>query len=123
MSRLVIFMAAAAVLVSCGTRTQADGTSGVTGVVLAGPQCPVVTAESPCPDEPFVGSVVALEGDEEVARVQTDSEGRFRMSLPPGSYTLAADLEPGLPFAEPSQVQVTEGTYVEVTLLVDTGIR
>jgi Carboxypeptidase regulatory-like domain len=110
-------------LVACGGEA-GDGSSGVRGQVLAGPQCPVEQEGSPCPDLPFEGIVVASTSDGEVARTETDAEGRFELDLDPGTYTVVAESEPSQPpFGEPQDVTVPEGAFVNVTLTVDTGIR
>jgi hypothetical protein len=99
--------------------------SGVRGVVLVGPQCPVQVQESPCPDVPFSGSVRATTASGAVAgEADTDDSGRFEIDLDPGTYTLAAVVEGGgPPTAVPQTIDVTEGSFAQVTLEVDSGIR
>jgi hypothetical protein len=111
-------------MVACGDGA-GDGSSGVRGQVFAGPQCPVVQEGSPCPDLPFEGVVIASNDDGEVARTDTDAEGRFELDLDPGTYTLVAEAGDSgeLPFGIPKDVTVTADAFVEVTLSVDTGIR
>jgi hypothetical protein len=100
--------------------------SGVSGVVLAGPQCPVVTGASPCPDEPVAGARVRIrsaDGSFEVI-VRSDERGRFRTALPPGGYELRAVVEDGPAMsAKPVTVTVPEGSYADVVVPLDTGIR
>jgi hypothetical protein len=112
------------VLVACGDGA-GDGSSGVRGQVLAGPQCPVEQEGSPCPDLPFEGVVVASTTDGEVARTETDADGRFELDLDPGTYAVVAEASGSAqpPFGEPQDVTVPEGAFVDVTLTVDTGIR
>ena len=90
-----------------------------------GPQCPVETPDSPCPDLPFVGDVQATASDGTVTTVTTDDQGRFTMDLVPGSYTLVAvtEGEGGPPTPIPQTVVVEQGSYTQVTLEVDSGIR
>ena len=115
---LLLFLAAA-----CAMDAE-DGSSGVRGQVFAGPQCPVEQEGSPCPDLPFVGVVVASMDGREVARTETDAVGRFELALAPGTYALVAEGEAGrFPVGEPQDVIVPEGTFVAITLTVDTGIR
>jgi hypothetical protein len=97
----------------------------VRGVVVAGPQCPVEQIGSPCPDQPFVGTVraSALDGSV-VAEVDTDREGRFRIPLDPGTYVLDVEVPGGgPPTSTPQPVRVEDGRFTAVTLQVDTGIR
>jgi hypothetical protein len=114
------------VLAACGDDVPGtDVDTGIRGVVLAGPQCPVVREGSPCPDEPMSGvEVRALQDDSVIRSDRTDVEGRFELLLPPEDYVLEAVLEGGAaPSAKPVNATVTEGGFTEVTVLVDTGIR
>ncbi len=67
--------------------------------------------------------VVRDRADREVATFQTAADGTFRVALPPGRYTLSTADQPASPFLKPVEVTVIEGTYVQVQLAVDTGIR
>jgi hypothetical protein len=112
-------------LASCGQ--DASGTkaeTGVRGVVLAGPQCPVEQAGSPCPDEPMANvEVQATAGGSAVATARTDAQGRFELPLEPGDYVIEAVLPAGPPSAKPTSVTVPPHGFSQVTVLVDTGIR
>jgi hypothetical protein len=122
---IVVGPALVALLVGIASCSGGRGTSGVRGVIVAGPQCPVEQLGSPCPDQPFPGTVraTALDGSV-VAEVESDGEGRFRMPLDPGSYVLAVVIAGGgPPTATPQPVRVDEGRFTSVTLRVDTGIR
>ncbi len=114
------------VLASCagGGAGADDGAQSVRGVVLRGPMCPVEQAGSPCPDEPVAGATITvLRGGRVVASATSGAVGRFEIALDPGRYTLEVDPGPAGMFAKPVEVRVRAGTTVEVTLLVDTGIR
>jgi hypothetical protein len=104
--------------------------SGVRGTVMLGPLCPVEVAgpsATPCPDQPVNGFVTASDDGGEVARVHTDVIGRFEMPLDPGTYTLVAVLDDsggaGPPTPVPQTVVVREGSFTDVSLEVDSGIR
>jgi carboxypeptidase family protein len=111
--------------VACGDDAAGDGTSGIRGRALAGPQCPVEIAGTPCPDEPWQGTVVAIDtqtGDRHTA--ESDASGRFELALDPGTYELSIEVQDGgPPFAKPQTVTVEPGAFADVTLSVDTGIR
>jgi hypothetical protein len=114
------------VVAACGDDTADTApATGIRGKATMGPQCPVEVAGSPCPDSPFVGQIKVLTPQEvEVDTVLTDDQGRFQVTLVPGSYVVIADTGgPGPPFPEPQRVLVPEEGFAEVTLLVDTGIR
>ena len=111
-------------LTACGGGETGDGSSGIRGQALAGPQCPVEVAGSPCPDAPWQGTVVAIDtssGDR--YSVETDDEGRFELRLAPGSYEVTIDAETSPPSAKPQTVSVAAGAFTDVTVSVDTGIR
>lgn len=99
--------------------------SGVRGVVSAGPQCPVEVQGSPCPDQPWQGTVRVTTTDGDVLdEVPTGVDGRFEVTLEPGDYVVMAVTEADrLPMAAPQEITIGEGEWVELTLVVDTGIR
>jgi len=116
------------------TAVGATGDSGIEGVVLAGPTCPVERIDSPCPDRPVSIPIAVYyfraAQASPLAVVVSDDAGRFRVALPPGRYVLAgAPCAPGagcapLPRLGASPpVDVRPGGYTEVTLTADTGIR
>jgi hypothetical protein len=114
----------AVAVASCGGDGAGDETSGIRGRALSGPQCPVEVQGSPCPDLPYEGTVIATdtETDEEFT-AGTDSEGRFELSLEPGSYEVSIVSESSPPFAKPQTVTVEPGSFSEIVVSVDTGIR
>src|SRR2546430_12794503 len=54
-------------------------TSGIQGVVQAGPTCPVEQVGAPCPDRPVPSTVRAIGTDGRIAEGKTDGQGRVRM--------------------------------------------
>jgi hypothetical protein len=129
-NRVLALVVLAAFLGSCGTRSDggSDGGSnaqGVRGVVVAGPQCPVESAESPCPPEPLTDFVVQiLRGGDVVAQVATDADGRFSADVDAGTYSIRpAPGQQGFVSAKPVRAVVRSGSFSDVTLYVDTGIR
>lgn len=110
-----------------GSANDGEGDSGITGVVLLGPQCPVVTVESPCPDEPTEASVQVsnADGTQVIKLVRTDANGRFRIELEPGDYMVQAIPldQSGIQFSKPQNVTVVTGQFLEVNVGLDTGIR
>lgn len=117
-------------LVGCGAdEPAAEPGSGVEGRVHLGPQCPVVTEDEPCPDQPAAGVTVVVAEQppgeayalgEEVARTTTAADGTFRVSLEPGEYVVTA--EAGMS-CELMDARVVAGAYVDVDVPCDTGIR
>lgn len=123
MKRFALVLVALAVA-SCGGNGSGDGTSGIRGQALAGPQCPVEVQGSPCPPVPWEGTVVAtdVDGGAEYT-VETDADGRFELPLEPGTYEISVVSDSSPPFAKPQSVTVEPGSFAEVTVSVDTGIR
>jgi len=84
----------------------------------------VVRLDTPCPDRPWQGTVVAqTPSGAEVARTETDAEGRFTLVLQPGDYVVLT-LTTGV-FPSPASVGITivAGQVTEIELLLDSGIR
>jgi Carboxypeptidase regulatory-like domain len=122
---------AVSLAVGCGSQGGAGTTrdrSGITGQVQLGPQCPVESADHPCPDRPAAGSTVTIAeqhpadsgGGDVVARTTTDRDGRFRVALAPGRYVVTADAGMSCGLID---VRVPTGAYSKVELPCDTGIR
>ena len=109
-------------LTGCG----APATSGITGMVLIGPMCPVMRADEPCPDQPFAATLLIRDSQgRDLCIVASGDDGRFQVALPPGSYEVVplAGGVSGLPFAAAQWVTVAPGQYTEVTVAYDSGIR
>jgi hypothetical protein len=122
--RFALVLLGAIFVASCGGAGAGAGTSGIRGQALAGPQCPVEVQGSPCPDLPFEGTVIATETQSsEEFTVETDAQGRFELSLEPGTYEVSIVSETSPPFAKPQTVTVEPGTFTEIVVSVDTGIR
>ncbi len=113
------------------TTPTAAGESGIEGVVLAGPTCPVERIDSPCPDRSVPTTVWVYAGASEtvvVAQVMTGQDGRFSQRLAPATYTLRGPcggtmMCPPYPRITPQTVTVSVGAYTVVTVHADTGIR
>ncbi len=99
--------------------------SGISGIVLTGPTCPVVRVDDPsCNDKPYQGDFIIKDvaGIREIARFSTDSNGRFLVYLVPDEYSI----EPTKPIGLRVQAQLVEvktGIMSDITLTFDTGIR
>jgi hypothetical protein len=102
-----------------------NGASGIQGKVLLGPMCPVQQAGSPCPDKPIKADITVTDADgKTVATAHSGADGTYRVSLPAGSYTVAAKRPDGsFGFGKPVTVEVSRGTFVHLNLVVDSGIR
>lgn len=104
------------------------GQTGIGGVALAGPVCPVerVPPDPGCAPRPVAGAVVAIRdvGGSEVARVVTGADGSFFVKLPAGEYVVEPQPVKGLlGTAGVQNVTVVDGSAAAIQLDYDTGIR
>ena len=115
---------------SASGQTAAGPASGIAGRIVAGPTCPVemVPPQPSCAPRPL-SARVRITGSGAPARhwvVQSGRDGRFRIRLAPGTYTLQPLGRPGSPLPRPpgpSRVRVTRGRFTMVRIEYDTGIR
>lgn len=102
------------------------GGTGIQGRAAAGPTCPVQRpGDSSCNDRPVAGAAIAIldASGHEVARVTTDADGRYAVTLPAGPYTVEPQPVQGL-MRTPGTVAATVSSgYATVDLAYDTGIR
>jgi hypothetical protein len=125
--RIACILAALALVASCGGADDAaEEDSGVEGVALVGPTCPVERdpPDPECDDRPLAEATVrAQQGDRVVGETETDAQGRFRLPLAPGDYQLFTS--GGIaPFAVPAETaRVVANRFTQVELQVDSGIR
>jgi hypothetical protein len=103
--------------------------TGVRGVVVAGPTCPVETIppQPGCEAQPVDHAVLVCQDADgkEVARATSSANGRFQLVLPPGAYRLVPQPVEGLlGTASESSFTVELGEpWAELTIDYDTGIR
>ncbi len=104
--------------------TVAHGGSGIEGRTVIGPLCPVARANHPCPPQPYPAKINVMGSvSQQVAQAQSDTQGQFRIDLPPGTYILMP-VSPGIyPRAAPQTVTVLTSGYISVTIAYDSGIR
>jgi hypothetical protein len=100
------------------------------GHVLIGPLTPVQRVgqpePTPAPEVYAARQIVVYQADgkTEVARLKIDSQGNYRVELPPGTYVVAInrggiDRGAGLP----ATIQITAGQTSTLDISIDTGIR
>ena len=129
MRRIIVVVAVLAGLVACGGATDQSAVrdSGIEGLVLIGPSCPVVVQGQDCDDKPYAGEVRVVDraNGRVVETARSGADGRFRVALAPGDYTLepVSPNAGGLPFGKPVDVTVRPHTFEQVTVSFDSGIR
>lgn len=103
--------------------------SGISGIVLLGPTCPVIRdpPDPECADKPYSTKLVVATSDQArvIKEFRSDETGRFSVQVAPGEYTLrSAAASNILPFCSSSEtIKVNASAYTETTVNCDTGIR
>ena len=100
--------------------------SGIEGQALTSPAHPGPTRQGQSDSAPYQTTLVVVDASDgrEVARVQTGTDGRFRVKLPPGEYTVgAAPSQRKFPRGEQQTVIVQPGKFTHVTISFDSGMR
>lgn len=101
-----------------------SGDTGIEGMVTIGPTCPVERIDSPCPDRPYAATIAVLDGaGRQVAEARSGADGRFRVLVPPGTYTLRPRQSGTLPHAAELSVTVAADHITDVQVVFDSGIR
>ncbi|HEV2236955.1 MAG TPA: carboxypeptidase-like regulatory domain-containing protein [Ktedonobacterales bacterium] len=100
----------------------------ISGDVVAGPTCPVETAENPCPPKPVPDRDVSIQTPDgvEVAHALTDGNGHFTVRIAAGAYVVRVAVGPGLlglRQTTPGAVTVAAGQTAYIQIELDTGIR
>ncbi|HWN98085.1 MAG TPA: hypothetical protein VNS63_02340 [Blastocatellia bacterium] len=111
-----------------GTPVTPQGRSGIEGQAVISPAHPGPIRQGETGTTPYKTTLAVsrLSDGHEVARVETGSDGRFRVSLPPGEYTIGPPPEEQrrrFPRGEEQTVKVLPGQFTKVTVGFDSGIR
>lgn len=106
------------------------GNGTVVGRVILGPTCPVerIPPDPACAPKPFTTAVTIWSTwtGSPYQPVQTDANGVFKFSLPPGAYSVAASPATGgsrYPRCTVTKILVVAKKTQNVTVNCDTGIR
>lgn len=110
---------------ACGVHSSSfTGQNGITGIVLAGPQCPAEVIGRSCPPRAVSARVtVTNQLGRNIATFTSDTHGHFRVRLAPGTYELITTQTHQPQLLRPVRVTVKRGRYTRLRLLLDTGIR
>jgi hypothetical protein len=91
---------------------------------MRGPTMPVCREGSPCSEPASGARLVFNQGDSVAARVVVATDGRYSVSLSPGTYLVGMEPPPSIGRGlEPSIVRVTNGPPRKRDFTIDTGIR
>jgi len=125
-SSIGILGAALALMLACdpGALLGPDAAQGISGVVLRGPICPVVTQDAACEDQPYQAWIdIRDQAGRRITRVRAGDDGRFRVGLVAGRYLLFPESGDPFPHASELVVEVERGAFTDVVVFFDTGIR
>lgn len=127
MSRIFALCLIAGLLAGCAPKINDPAeplTSGIEGQVYLG-ECQGAQIATDCFEftpYPAVLVVYNMNG-REIERFETDDEGRFRVSLPPGTYILHPESLALYPVAPDQIFAVAEGEFSHIVVVYDSGIR
>jgi hypothetical protein len=117
-------------LVACGSALGRPRASGISGRIVAAPTCPVerVPPQPGCAPRALVATllITPVGGSGSTKGVDSAGDGRFRVGLRAGTYTVTALSEGRSPLPRPPsprRVDVRAGRFTTVTITYDTGIR
>jgi hypothetical protein len=102
--------------------------SGIEGQAVIQPTRPgPIRPGLPSPSAGYQTTLVVYSetGGREIARVQTGTDGRFRVSVPPGRYMIGPPRDElrRLPRGSEQEVEVRAGAFTSVTVHFDSGMR
>lgn len=116
-----VILALALALCSCGRSAgPGDEATGIRGRVVLFPS---VETGSPSPIKGVATGVFIESETGDIRRVTTTSDGRFSVSLSPGTYLVSPQLPPGSTYVPVGRaVTVEEGRVSRVTLVLKTRL-
>jgi len=109
------------------TFTESIGTgsgSGAMGTVTMGPTCPVerIPPDPACAPRPYQTSITITKNGFS-KQINSDSAGRFKVDLDPGTYEFQAKGGAMLPRCGPISVEIKPQSFAWAPISCDTGIR
>jgi len=122
MRALVLFSSVALAAAAAAQATAPRGT--LAGVVMRGPVSPVCVADQPCDMPAKNVTLLFTRGGRTIGRTMTGADGRYRLRLPAGLYTVRRTSATGIDKRlSPTHANVRAGAVVRVDFHIDTGIR
>ena len=103
-------------------------TSGIRGTIMLGPTCPVERdpPDPNCADKPYKTQVAIYRASDlahAIVQTQSDAQGKFETSLPPGQYSVGVGERTSMPSCPSTAVAVAPDVYTSVVINCDSGIR
>ena len=105
-------------------QTPTPSSTGIEGVIMISPSRPgPIRKDTPSTAPAQNVHFVVKNGDAPVTSFTTDGEGRFRVSLPPGHYTVLRE-DPGARIGHwRFEADVKSGEMTKVQWVADSGMR
>lgn len=101
--------------------------SGIKGVIAATGNCPGPQRkdDTSCGPRPYQGALAVKlkSGDKVVATISSDSQGKFSIALPPGTYFITQSGESRYPLIHSDDIVVAKHKFTSVNLTADIGMR
>ena len=122
---LIIAVFAFSTLASYSSSPDSSSESGVEGVITMSPTRPGPLRRDDPVSKPLAGvGFVIEENDRRVATFTTDDQGRFKVLLKPGRYTVSRDGQK-LPagYFGPFDLEIQKGQLTKVEWNCDSGMR
>jgi hypothetical protein len=112
-------------VVLAGTHPTSESGTGLEGVISVSPVVGGPTRLGVSDSKPLANTAFEVKkGNDTITSFTTDDQGRFRISLAPGHYTISRkDWESRVGSYGPFDVDVTAGQIKKVQWNCDTGIR
>jgi hypothetical protein len=108
----------------CMAHASSEPAAGVEGTITVGPVVAGPVREGMASSMPLANFTFAVANEKQsVTSFTTDAQGRFRVSLAPGHYTISASRKIGMHGCGPFDVDVVSGKMTTVEWECDTGIR
>ena len=120
MTRAVVAAAAAALTLGAGAAVAAE--TGLRGTLFVYPSTPVCPRGSACTKLAPGLSLMFYRQGRKVARTTTNRDGRYRVLLAPGAYTVKLWRRPAVR-VEPARVVVRSSGIRRVDFTYDSGMR
>jgi hypothetical protein len=103
----------------------ADSGTGIEGVISISPTHGGAIRQDEPPSNPMPNKDFVAENEQHapVASFKTDEQGRFRLSLAPGKYSISLKAKTRFPRCGPFVVEVVAGKMTKVNWDCDSGLR
>lgn len=112
---------------ACAAVKLPQGSSGISGKITLGPTCPVMRQppDPACDDKPYQATVIVKtqNGQQEITRFTSQTDGTFSLSLNPGTYLLVPQSANVYPRGIAQVVTVEKNKFTTIIISYDTGIR